>query len=225
VPTKLGLILIFMVSFSAFGQMSSSKYQAGTITTVTAHRNAPDDTTADATRYDVTVKIGNTLYVVLYTAPYGANIVEYSPGIEMLFLVGSDTLTFNSRISGTTTMPILRRETLPPQKVLDWSKAPGRYFNMKEQHLTEALDLSEDQQAQIKPALEQESGEVGQILRNPVLTSRDKLRRYEKIVEASDTKIKPILSQTQVDKLLELRKLQKVELRRLVEEQKGGKHN
>ncbi len=64
-------------------------------------------------RYDVSVKIGNVLYVILYTPLNGANSVEYSPGIEMLFSVGSDTLTFNSKLSGTTQAPILRREVLP----------------------------------------------------------------------------------------------------------------
>jgi hypothetical protein len=65
---------------------------------------------------------------------------------------------------------------------------------MKQQHLSEALGLSDDQQAKIKPTLEQESGEAGTILWDPVLSRKDKLKRYEKLVAASDAKIKPILS-------------------------------
>jgi DNA polymerase III delta prime subunit len=96
---------------------------------------------------------------------------------------------------------------------------------MKQQHLSEALGLTDDQQAKIKPTLEQESGEAGTILWDPVLSRKDKLKRYEKLVAASDAKIKPILSTTQVDRLLELRKQQKAELRKLIAEQNAGKQN
>ena len=96
---------------------------------------------------------------------------------------------------------------------------------MKQQHLSEALGLTDDQQAKIKPTLEQESGEAGTILWDPVLSRKDKLKRYEKLVVASDAKIKPILSTTQVDRLLELRKQQKAELRKLIAEQNAGKQN
>ena len=163
--------------------------------------------------------------MVLFTPLNGANSVEYSPGIDMLFLVGNDTLTFNSKISGTTQVPILRREVLPGQRGLDWSKAPGQYFSMKQQHLSEVLGLSDDQQTKIKPTLEQESGEAGTILWGPVLSRKDKLKRYEKLVAASDAKIKPILSPRQVNQPLEIRKQQREELKRIVAEQNTGKHN
>jgi len=225
VHRQLGVILICLSALSALGQTPSSKYQPGTITAVAAHQNALDDAGGDVARYEVSVKIGNVVYVVLYTPLNGANAVEYSPGIEMLFSVGSDTLTFNSKISGTTQAPILRREVLPAQSGLDWSKAPSQYLTMKQQHLSEVLGLTDDQQAKIKPTLEQESGVAGTILWNPVLSRKDKLKRYEKLVAASDAKIKPILSPTQVDKLLALRKQQRVELKRFVWEQNSGKQN
>jgi hypothetical protein len=225
VRKQLGVILTLVSALLAVGQTPSSKYQPGTITAVTAHQNAPGDDGVDVARYDVSVKIGNVLYVVLYTPLNGANGVKYSPGIEMLFSVGNDKLTFNSKISGTTQAPILRREVLPTKSGLDWSKAPGQYFAMKQQHLSEALGLTDDQQAKIKPTLEQESSEAGAILWNPVLSQKDKFKRYEKLVAASDAKIKPILSTTQVDKLLELRKQQRPELKRFITEQNPGKQN
>ena len=219
------LILICVSGLLALGQTPSSKYQPGTITAVTAHQNVQGGPAEDVARYDVSVKIGDVLYVVLYTPLNGANSVEYSPGIEMLFSVGSDTLTFNSKISGTTQAPILRREVLPAQRGLDWSKAPSQYFAMKQRHLSEALRLTDAQQAKIKPTLEQEANEAGAILWVPVLSRKDKLKRYEKIVAASDAKIKPILSSPQMGKLLKLRKQQKAELKRLISEQSSGKQN
>jgi hypothetical protein len=222
---KICVALTCIAALSAFGQAPSSKYQPGTIMAVTAHLNAEKEAEGDLVRYDVSVKIGNILYVVLYTPPNGASGVEYSLGMQRLFLIGNRTLTFNSRLSGTTEVPILRRTTLPSDRRLDWSKAPGQYFSMKQQHISEALSLNADQQANIKPILEQETGEVGQILQNPVLSRKDKLNNYENIVGNSDTKIKPFLSTTQLTKLLELRKEQKKELKRLIREQNADNHN
>lgn len=223
---RLGVILLSLSTVSAFGQPSSSnRYQVGTITAVVAHQNAPGETDDNVARYEVSVKIANTSYVVLYTPPNGANGVEYSVGMDRLFLVGSDTLTFNSTLSGKTEVPILRREALPPQKVLDWSRAPSQYFSMKQEHLSEALDLSDDQRDKIKPILEQETGEAGQILWTSVIPAKEKLKRWEKIVAESDAKIRPFLSPAQVDKLLELRKQQKAELRSLIAERKTEKQD
>jgi hypothetical protein len=225
VHRQLGVILLCVSALLALGQTSSPKYQPGTITAVIPHQNAPGDSGEDVARYDVSVKIGNVLYVVLYTPLHGANSVEYSAGIEMLFSVGRDTLTFNSKLSGTTELPILRREALPAQKVLDWSKAHGQYLSMKQQHLSEALGLTEDQQAKIKPILEQESGEAGAILWTPVVSPKDRFKQYEKIVRASDAKIKPFLTSTQVDKLQQIRKQQLPEMKRLIAQQSAGKQN
>jgi hypothetical protein len=225
VHKQLGLVLICVSALWALGQTLSAKYQPGMITAVTTHQSAPGDGGEDVARYDVSVKIGNVLYVILYTPLNGANSVEYSPGIEMLFSVGSDTLTFNSKLSGTTQAPILRREVLPASSGLDWSKAQSQYFTMKQQHLSQALGLTDDQQARIKPTLEQEAGEASMILWDPILSRKEKLKRYEKLVADSDAKIKPNLFPTQVDRLLKLRKQQKAELKGLVSKQSSGKQN
>jgi hypothetical protein len=225
VHRQLGLILICVSSLLALEQTPSSSYQPGTITAVTTHQNAPGDSGDDVVRYDVSVKIGNVLYVVLYTPLHGAHSVEYSAGIEMLFSVGTDTITFNSKLSGTTELPILRREVLPAEKALDWSKAPGEYLSMKQHHLSEALGLSEEQQAKIKPILDQEAGEAGMILWTPVVPPKDRFKQYQKIVRASDAKIKPFLTSTQVDKLQQLRKQQVPELKRLIAQQTADGQN
>jgi hypothetical protein len=219
----LGVILICMSALATYGQTHSGKYQPGTITAVTAHQGFPGESGEEVNRYDVSVKIRNVVYVVMYTPFAGDNSVEHSRGLEMLFLVGSNALTFNSKTSGTIEMPILRREILPAQSGIDWSKARGEYFSVKQQHLSEALDLTDDQQAKFKPLIEQESGEAGMILWTPVVSRKDRLRQYEKIVKATDAKIKPFLSPAQVSKLVELRKQQKVELEKLIAEQEADK--
>jgi hypothetical protein len=219
-------LLISFVSLPGFCQTTSSKYQPGTITAVAAHQIAPGEQASDVVRYDVSIKVADTLYVVLYTPTNGSNMVEYSPGLDFLVLVGSDTLTFNRSGSGTTTeVPILRREALAAGSGIDLSKAPSQYFSLKLQHLSEALHLRDDQQAKIKPILEQEAGELSQLWNNPAVSRKDKLNSLEKIVRSSDKKIKPLLSVDQVQKLEELRKEQKVELKKRISEETASKQN
>ena len=91
-----------------------------------------------------------------------------------------------------------------------------QYFSLKLQNLSEKLALSDDQQAKIRPILEQESGELSPLWNNPVISRKDKLDTLEKVVRASDEKIKPILSQTQREKLQEMRKQQKDQLKKLM---------
>jgi hypothetical protein len=103
-------VLICGASVLAFAQTSSSQWQRGTITAVTTHLHGPGERASDAVQYDVSVKLGDTIYIVLWTPPNGANAVEYSRGVDLLILVGSDTLTFNSKLSGKTELPILHKE-------------------------------------------------------------------------------------------------------------------
>ena len=219
----LGIVLVYVAALSALGQTPSPTYQPATIMAVIAHQSAGQPHT-DVTQYDVSVKVANATYVVLFTPPNGTDFVKYAVGDGLLVLVGSNTLTFNSTLSGKTVVPILSHATLPVQS-LDWSKAPGQYFSMKLQNLSEKLTLTDDQQAEIKPILEQESGEVGEICVNPVLSRSDKLKQYDKIVRVSDEKIKPRLSASQVQKLQDLRKEQKQDIKRIIAEQGSSKQN
>jgi hypothetical protein len=207
----------------ALAQTPSPQWQPGTITSVTAHSNGPGERASDTAQYDVSVKVGNTVYVVLFTPPNGSNTVEYRRGFELLVLVGTDALTFNKKgdLSGATTkVPILRKEVLPAESGPDLSQLPSQYYSLKLQNLSQALSLSEEQQKQVKPIVEQETAEVGRFWANPVLSFDDKLKGWEKVVRSSDKQLKPLLSADQVQKLQEMRKEQKEKLQRIGAEQK-----
>lgn len=217
--SRLSLVLIACLAIlPAFCQTASTKYQVGTITAVTRHQETPSDTDQAITRYDVSVKVRDKLYVVLYTPPNSMNSVEYAPGSDVLVLIDQNMMTFSRKFGGTTVTHILRTESLPPQPAIDWSKAAGQYFTMKMQNLTETLNLTEEQQAQIKPIVEQERGEVGGVCFTPTIPRKERLERFEKIVRSSDAKMKAILSQNQWEKLQGLRKEQKQELKKLIAE-------
>ena len=99
-----GLFLVFLTMFPAFGQ-STSKYQVGTITEIKAHQ-AAGSSASDAASYDVSVKVGDTIYVVLYTPPLGEETVKYSAGRDLLVLVGKNKITYNDILGRSYEVPI-----------------------------------------------------------------------------------------------------------------------
>jgi hypothetical protein len=102
---RLGIVFcISLTMFSAFGQ-STSKYQVGTITEVKTHQDASGDA-AGAASYDVSVKVGDTIYVVLYTPPLGEETVKYAAGRELLVLVGKRTIRYNDILGQSFEVPI-----------------------------------------------------------------------------------------------------------------------
>src|SRR5579862_1155361 len=142
------LLVILLTCLSvlpAFGQAVVSKYQPGTITGVKAHETQGQPETG-ITQYDVSVRVGNTSYGVLYTPPAGSNTVQFAAGIEILVLVGNQTLTFNDAVSGKTEVPILTRTSLPAQ-ALDQTRVCGQYFSVKLQRMTDLLVLTDKQQS------------------------------------------------------------------------------
>jgi len=213
-------ILIALSTAPAALSQNSSEYQPGTIMKVVRHPSA----TGQTQQYNVSVRVLNTVYTVLYTPPPGVNSVEYFGGLQLLVLVKKDTLVFNSRVSGTTEVPILQRETLADENDIDFSKAPSQYYSMKLRNLSEKLDLSEDQQTKVRPILEQEAGELNYVWNNPALSQKDKVERLRQAVHTSDRKMKPLLTQAQWDKLESMRQQQERELNQRLQEQKAVQH-
>ena len=202
-------LFVCLVTLPVFCQAPAPSPQVATITAVTLRPKKAEN--SDRPQYDVSLKVGDTVYVVLY-APSGPTTVEYSVGMNVVVQVGSESIKF-TKLGRTSEVPILRRETAPTTTGFDLSRAPGEYFSEKLRHLSEKLDLSPDQQAQIKPILEQEAGEAGEGISNPVLSTEDKLNKLETIVRSSDKKLKPILSADQWQTLQDLLKQQKLELK------------
>jgi hypothetical protein len=101
---------ICLGTLPAFSQ-STSKYQVATITDVKTHQ----DSGSDVVRYDVSVKVGDTIYVVLYTPPLGMNTVKYAAGRELLVLVGKKTITYNDILGQSQEVPILSQRSAPKQ--------------------------------------------------------------------------------------------------------------
>jgi hypothetical protein len=108
------LFCISLTTFSAFGQ-STSKYQVGTIIEVKTHQDAAVGA-ADSASYDVSVKVGDSIYVVLYTPPLGEKTVKYAAGRELLVLVGKRTIRYNDILGQSFEVPIERQKTAAKPK-------------------------------------------------------------------------------------------------------------
>ena len=105
-------VLIFTMAITSSGQSSSPKYEAGTVMAVQPHKADVNEPQSDR-RYDISVQVGNTLYIVLYTQPPGTISPEYRRGLSTPVLVKGDTLTFNDSLGRSRELPILSRKAVP----------------------------------------------------------------------------------------------------------------
>ena len=108
------VVTLCLLTLAALGQ-STSKYQVGMITEVKASQLA-GDSASDATSYDVSVKVGDTIYVVLYTQPLGELPAKYARGHELLVLVGKNTITYNDMLGRSLQVPIESQRPAPEPK-------------------------------------------------------------------------------------------------------------
>jgi hypothetical protein len=115
------LLCILLTVFPVFGQ-STSKYQVGTITEVKVHQTAGSGA-SDAASYDVSVKVGDTVYVVLYTPAPGEDTVKYAAGRDLLVLVGKNRITYNDILGRSYDVPI---ESQKPAAMPKQSKSVSR---------------------------------------------------------------------------------------------------
>jgi hypothetical protein len=100
----IGAVTLCLLTLPALCQ-SRSKYQVAIITEVKAHQVAGEPA-SDSSSYDVSVKVGDTIYVVLYTPPLSELPPKYATGRELLVLVGKSTITYNDMLGQSHEVPI-----------------------------------------------------------------------------------------------------------------------
>ena len=106
------VILLWMAVLPALAQSPAPKYQPGTIMAVKPHKDAAGD---PSNRFDITIKVGSTVYVVLYTPPPGSYGAEYTQGMNLLVLVEEKTITFSDMTGVSRAATILSRAAAPPR--------------------------------------------------------------------------------------------------------------
>jgi hypothetical protein len=101
----LSIFVICWTTLPAFCQ-SASEWKVGTITEVRTHETGEKVGASDAVSYDVSVKVGDTIYVVLYTPPLREITVKYAAGRSGLVLVGKNTIRHNDLLGRSFDLPI-----------------------------------------------------------------------------------------------------------------------
>jgi hypothetical protein len=109
------LVLAVVTTLPLWAQaVPAQDYKVGTLLAVARHREPTSN--ADATlRYDVTVRIGDTVYVALFTPPNGSKTVEYRVGAELPVFAGPTSLKFSSATGTPLEAPILNKRAATPQ--------------------------------------------------------------------------------------------------------------
>lgn len=98
------VLLILAISLATVAQ-DKAMYQAGTVTDVKEHQPSKG-----AKSYDVSVKVGNVLYVVMFTPPAGSDAILYKVGMETTVFVDGKNMKVNDITGKTWTVPILRQK-------------------------------------------------------------------------------------------------------------------
>lgn len=103
-------ILVVLLPILAFAQSpsSASSYQPATITSVKLHEPAKNPVPADAL-YEVSVRAGRAVYVVLTPSPSPAGTILYSVGREILIHIGDSTITWNDIMGQSHEVPIISK--------------------------------------------------------------------------------------------------------------------
>jgi hypothetical protein len=110
----IGAVSLCLLTLPALCQ--STKYQVASITEVKVHQVAGDPA-SDSTSYDVSVKVANTIYVVLYTPPLNELPPKYVTGRALLVSVGKDTITYNDMLGQSHQVPIeSQRPAIEPKR-------------------------------------------------------------------------------------------------------------
>lgn len=107
---SLFLIVISAVALPAFCDLPA-KYEVATIVDVKPHQSAGDNSSSAVASYDVSVKVGGTIYVVLYTDTLGTGTVKYVAGREVLVHVEKDTIGYNDISGQSHEVPIINQRS------------------------------------------------------------------------------------------------------------------
>lgn len=89
-----------------------AKWLVGTVTAVRPYKVPNAD--PSVTSYKVSIRVGNTVYVVLNTPRPGTDIGIYARGRQVPVLIGEHTITYNDRLGNSFQAPILSRTTVTP---------------------------------------------------------------------------------------------------------------
>lgn len=106
------LIVCFATAIVAGQTPAAPQFEHGTIMSVKPHQETgPTDPSVE--RFDVNVKVKNTMYTVLFTQGAGRYGIQYRAGLDLLVQVKDKTIAYNDLLGEMKEVPILSRKPAP----------------------------------------------------------------------------------------------------------------
>jgi len=87
---------------------SNAPYQVGSILAVKDHQSTAQEDSMR--RYDISVKVGNTVYVVLYSASDGNDVAQYKVGLDFPVQIDGKTMRFSDALGRPMSVPIINQK-------------------------------------------------------------------------------------------------------------------
>ncbi len=104
------LILVMALPLWSQTPAEKEKWTVGTVMAFKPHTATNSGEPASPPQYEITVRVGRTEYVVLYTERPGTAAVEYAVGRDAPVLVGAKTLSFRDKLGRKADLPILSKK-------------------------------------------------------------------------------------------------------------------
>ena len=111
------IIVIIGLASSLRGQAPAGEWQSALILEVKEHQSpVPDKKTDSSSKsYDVSIRVKDKEYGLLYTPRPGAHGFQYLAGMNTLVLVKEKTITFNDILGRPVTLPIVSQKPVSPK--------------------------------------------------------------------------------------------------------------
>ena len=101
-------------------------------------------------------------------------------------------------------MAVFAQEPAAPPQGGGWQRGQMPTADQRLQRMTQALNLTEDQQAKIKPILENETTQMQSLRSDTALSQEDRLAKMKQIRENTSSQINPILTPDQQKQYAEM---------------------
>ena len=107
--TKQIIVLVFALIGALAAQSQPQGWTVGTVMSVKKNANQVDK---DHDSYDVTIRVADIDYVVVYSQPVGGGLIEYTAGRDGPVLVKEKTLTLRDKRGNPIELPIVQRRSV-----------------------------------------------------------------------------------------------------------------
>jgi hypothetical protein len=111
---SMSMICLCLMTLPALCE-TAPKYEVATVIDVKPHQ-AADNKSSDVSRYDVSIKVGDTVYVTIYTDTLGTGTVKYVAGRQLLVHIGKNTVTYNDILGQSHDVPTINQTTVTSTK-------------------------------------------------------------------------------------------------------------